>query len=219
MSDGKDSQKKDPVVNAVAEELAALQLANEKRKARMLELEEKEREYHIKDLEARIAERSMHELQQKEDREAQGRTFAQQNANDKYHQSICTHKKGGVVSERDMQALRAGGNGEQHAVLKHRMINGDVWVRCLRCGRTWNPPVAKNFFFDTKGRQVAPKDGLFDQAKFQVAQQEYVRAVQFNTNNSMSASVQCRFFTVNENGEEIDAAGKYRESIASTNLR
>jgi hypothetical protein len=42
----------------------------------------------------------------------------------------------------------------------------------------------------------------------------------FETNNSMSGSVQCRFSTFDvESGRMVDAADKYRESIASTTLR
>jgi hypothetical protein len=203
-------------------ELQEKQLSLELKKAELEAklLEKQEREYHIKDLKARLADRDIQERQLKEDREQQGRTFAQQDATDLYRYSICTHKKGGIVTPRDMRVLTTGGNNVQYAIMKHQMINGDIWVRCLRCCKTWAPPVEKNFFFNAKGKQVAPQDGQFDKAKFERAREEYIRATMFETNNSMSGSVQCRFATLDlETGKMVDAADKYRENIASTTLR
>jgi hypothetical protein len=202
----------------LAAKLLELQIKKQALEAQTLEIEE--RKYHIKDLKANLAARDIVELQLKEDREQQGRTFAQQDATDLYRFSICTHKKGGLVSPRDQRVLSTGGNAAQFAVMKHQMINGDIWVRCLRCGKTWNPPIEKNFFFNEKGRQVAPADGTFDRTKYEKAIEEYKRATMFETNNSMSSSVQCRFSTYDvESGKMVDAADKYREAIASTNLR
>jgi len=200
------------------EKLLSLELKKADLEAKLLE--KQEREYHIKDLKARLADRDISEKQLKEDREQQGRTFAQQDATDAYRYKICTHKKGGIVTPRDMRVLTTGGNNIQYAIMKHQMINGDIWVRCLRCGKTWAPPVEKNFFFDAKGKNVAPQDGQFDHNRFERAREEYIRATMFETNNSMSGSVQCRFSTFDtESGKMVDAADKYRESIASTTLR
>ena len=200
------------------EKLLSLELKKAELEAKLLE--KQEREYHIKDLKARLADRDIAEKQTQEDREQQGRTFAQQDATDAYRYRICTHKKGGIVTPRDMRVLTTGGNNVQYAIMKHQMINGDIWVRCLRCGNTWAPPVEKNFFFDAKGKQVAPQDGTFDKARFEQAREVYLRATMFETNNSMSGSVQCRFSTYDvESGKMVDAADKYRENIASTTLR
>jgi len=202
----------------LAAKLMELQIKQQQLEAQTLEIEE--RKYHIKDLKARLADRDIVEKQAKEDREQQGRTFQQQAATDLYRYSICTHKKGGMVSPRDQRVLTTGGNAAQYAVMKHQMINGDIWVRCLRCGKTWNPPVEKNFFFDAKGKLVAPVDGKFDKFKFERAVDDYKRATMFETNNSMSTSVQCRFSRFDlESGRLVDAADTYRENIASTNLR
>ena len=186
-------------------------------------LEKQEREYHIKDLKARLADRDIKEQQVQEDRAQQGRTFAQQDATDTYRYSICTHKKGGIVTPRDMRVLTTGGNNIQYAIMKHQMINGDIWIRCLRCGRTWAPLVERNFFFNEKGVAVAPGDGKFDAVKFEQAKAEYKHATMFETNNSMSGSVQCRFHIKEKQADgsykDVDAADKYRESISSTTLR
>jgi hypothetical protein len=200
------------------ERILALELKKAELEAKLLE--KQEREYHIKDLKARLADRDIQEKQLQEDRAQQGRTFAQQDATDAYRYRICTHKKGGIVTPRDMRVLTTGGNNIQYAIMKHQMINGDIWVRCLRCGKTWAPPVESNFFFDRAGAQVAPVDGTFDRAKFERARDEYIRATMFETNNSMSGSVQCRFSTFDvASGKMVDASDKYREGIASTTLR
>lgn len=220
-------KKHEPKVESIDDQLKRVQLENAlmQQEALKLEveakkLEQQERQYHIQDLKARINDRELADKQQQQDRAAQGRTFAQEEATDKYRWSVCTHRKGGVVSQRDMRALTTGGSEEQYAVIKHQMINGDIWVRCLRCSKTWAPPVESMFYLDKTGRVVAPKDGVFNREKFVAAQAEYQRAVQFPTRNSMSGSVQCRFLKYNpETGRYEDAADLYRESIKDTNLR
>lgn len=210
----------DEQIKAIELQERALALELKKAELEAKLLEKQEREYHIKDLKARLADRDIQEKQLQEDRAQQGRTFAQQDATDAYRYRICTHKKGGIVTPRDMRVLTTGGNNIQYAIMKHQMINGDIWVRCLRCGKTWAPPVEINFFFDKNGKQVAPADGTFGKAKFERARDEYIRATMFETNNSMSGSVQCRFSTFDvESGKMVDAADKYRENIASTTLR
>jgi hypothetical protein len=184
------------------------------------QLEKQEREYHIKELKSSIAARELADKQAKLDRESQGKTFAQADATDKYNWAVCTHRKGGMASSRDIRCLTTGGNDAgQYAVIKHQMINGDIWVRCQRCARTWMPPIEKNFYF-RDGVSVAPKDGVFDRVAFDKAVSEYELAKQFPTRNSMSGSVQCRFTTFDlATKKHIDAADIYRERLASTNLR
>lgn len=218
----KEAEKPKVYANA-AEELAAIELAIKKAQLEDLELQKQERQFNMTDLKQRLGERQVKELQKKEDREAQGRTFETQRATDENRQRICTHKKGGVVSQRDFKVLNTGGNGQQYAVIKHQMINGDIWVRCLRCAKTWVPPQKEKFYFDERGR-VAPSKGesagKFNEEKFKKAVQEYQMAVDFETNNSMSGSVQCRFSRYNEQtGEWVDAAAEYRKQLIDTNLR
>jgi hypothetical protein len=198
--------------------LLELELKGQELEAKQLEVQE--RQYHIKDLKSKILDREIREKQLREDREMQGRSIAQIDATDKYQQSKCTHRKGGMASSRDVRVLATGGNSNQYAVIKHQMINGDIWVRCLRCGKTWSPPVERNYFFDDKGRQVAPGDGTFNKTKYVADVEKYQMATMFETNNSMSASVQCRFFKVDEEtGKILDGAEDYRNNIASTTLR
>ena len=112
------------------------------------------------------------------------------------------------------------GNGSQYAVIKHIMINGDMWVRCLRCAKTWLPPVKDNFYFNAKGKVVAVKDGVFSSERFEQAQREYLKAMQFETNNSPSASVVCKFTKWDEKSEQwVDATTDYRIAVKNSNLR
>lgn len=176
--------------------------------------------WQLKDLKASNEDRSLKEIQRQEDRAAQGRVVKQQQAIDAFRFGICSHRKGGMANARDMHVLTQGGDDNKYAVIKHQMINGDIWIRCQRCGRTWNPPVEINFYFDAQGFSVAPKDGTFDKIRFDRAEYEYRQAISFLTNNSMSSSVQCRFTTLDAaSGKMVDAADKYRENVASSTLR
>jgi hypothetical protein len=210
-----------PVVyNNAADEIAAIELALKKAQLEDFKLQQEERKYSVQDLKSRLAEREVKELQKKQDREAQGRTFAQKDADEAAKQKVCTHKKGGVVTPRDMRVLSTGGNGQQYAIIKHQMINGDFWVRCLRCGKTWCPPSKSKFYFDKRGKAVPEHMGEFGAEKFKDAVTEYTRAVNFETNNSPSGSVQCRFSRYNETtGEWVDATQEYRELVKDSNLR
>ena len=177
----------------LAAKLMELEIKRQELEAKSLEIQE--RKYHIQDLKREAADREITEKQLKEDREQQGRTIAQQDATDKYRFSICTHIRADwyrLATNASLDRRQAA----QYAVIKHQMINGDIWVRCLRCGKTWAPPVMNNFFFDAKGRSVAPVDGEFSKDKFEKAVEDYKKATMFETNNSMSTSVQCRFSTV-----------------------
>ena len=73
-----------------------------------------------------------------------------------------------MAHARDIRVLTTGGNSNQYSVFKHQMLNGDIWVRCSRCSRTWAPPVEKNFYF-RDGIVVARQDGVFDATKFEEA--------------------------------------------------
>jgi TolA-binding protein len=208
----------------IALELEAKRLELEIKKQQMegLKLEQEERKYHIKDLKASIGERDAAELQKKEDRESQGRTMKNIEHQEKLQQKMCTHGKGGTVSTRDMRVLKTGGDDNKKAIIKHQMINGDIWILCLRCAKTWKPPVKRDFFFDVRGNAVAEKDGVFDAQKFQQANFEYHQALQMPTSNSMSTSVQCRFTRLTGEGESAtasDATEWYRDLVGSSSLR
>jgi len=208
------------VYSNAADEIAAIELSIKRAQLADLELQKQERELSIEEKRGTIADRVTKQKQKSMDREQQGKVFAAQKREDDAKQSACTHKKGGVVSQRNLQVLSTGGNSPQFAVIKHQMINGDLWVRCLRCGKTWLPPVKDNFYFNAKGKLVAPVDGVFSQEKFEKAASEYRTAVAFETNNTSSGSVICKFSKWDEKSEQwVDATNDYRQYVKSSNLR
>jgi TolA-binding protein len=164
-----------------------------KRKA----LELRRLEADTQDIEERLAEREMKRETKRQRSINNGQTLRQIEASSKAAQEHCNHKKGGSGA----QGFIAGeGDDPQYSVLKHRMPNGDVWVRCLRCGKTWKPPVESKFTVN----------GKFNKQAFDEAVQEYEKAVAFQTRNQMSGSIQFRF------GD----GGKYfREVTKDVNMR
>ena len=202
-----------------AEEIALIELQIKKAQLADIELQKRERELNLEDLRSRLGDRETKAKQRKQDREQQGRTFAQQRAAQEAKQKVCTHRKGGVIMQRDMSVLSTGGNSNQYAVIKHQMINGDMWVLCLRCGKIWVPPVKDNFYFkEGRVRNVAPKDGKFSLERFDKATQEYRDAVQFSTGNSPSASVPCKFTKWDAVSEQwVDASQDYRQFVKNSN--
>ena len=219
MSEEKKHAEK-PAVETADEKIKRLTIENLEAEAESKKLELEERKYHIQSLKSSIADRQLQDKQVEYDRQSKQRTFAQADATDQMNWKLCTHRKGGMASARDIRCLTRGGNDAgQYSVIKHQMINGDIWVRCQRCSRTWMPPVEKNFYM-RNGVSVAPQDGTFDADLFKRAQRDYEEAVNFPTRNSMSGSVQCRFFKFDrETGKQIDGAEQYRVNIASSNLR
>jgi hypothetical protein len=208
------------VYSNAAEEIAAIELSIKRAQLADLELQKQERQLSIEEKRGTIADRVTKQKQKVMDREQQGKVFAAQKREDEARQGSCTHKKGGVVSQRNLQVLSTGGNSPQYAVIKHQMINGDFWVRCLRCGKTWLPPVKDNYFFNAKGKVVAPVDGVFSQEKFDAAVAAYRVAVAFETNNTASGSVICKFSKWDEKSEQwVDATNDYRQAVKSSNLR
>ncbi len=214
-----EEQKHKVYANA-ADEIAAIELSIKRAQLADIELQKQERELSIQEKRGTINDRLNKQKQKEMDREQSGKVFAAQKREDETKQSACTHKKGGVVSQRNLQVLSTGGNSPQYAVIKHQMINGDLWVRCLRCGKTWLPPVKDNFYFSVKGKQVATVDGEFSAEKFAKAESEYRVAVQFETNNTPSGSVICKFSKWDEKSEQwVDATNDYRQAVRHTNLR
>jgi hypothetical protein len=140
-----------------------------------------------------------------------GDTLTRMNATQKGLEGQCSHRKGGMVRlAGSRESIRRGlnsGTGSQYAVRKHQMMNGDIWVDCLRCGKKWRPPVVENFtrknFFGFT---------VLDGAAYAAALDEYNTAVKFETNNYMSGSVQCRF-TDRKTG--LDATKQIRSMYAA----
>lgn len=170
-----------------------------------LELEAKKLE--LIDLRDRIDERKM-KKENKDSRTKSNGAVLKANASQlKAAQARCNHKKGGNGAE---GLIQGQGDDPQYAVMKHQFGNGDVWVRCLRCAKTWKPPIEDDYFFDENGVSVTPEEGTFSQAKFDAAARDYDAALQFQTRNVMSGSIQYRF---------SDGGKLFRKVMQNTDLR
>jgi hypothetical protein len=173
------------------------ELANLELEAKRLEIEERrlavlEKKANVQDLEERLAERELKRETVRQRSKINGETLKQLSRNDDMVQKRCNHKKGGNGAN---GVIGGQGDDSQYAVMKHTFANGDMWVRCLRCGKTWKPV----------NRTAFASDELYLKA---VAQ--YEAAVNFQTRNVPSSSIQFRF---SDNGDY------YRQVTDSTNLR
>jgi hypothetical protein len=181
------------------EELASADL-----ELKRLELELKRTE--LQDAQERIDERKV----KREDRSSKARTNGENLRSiartDAITQAACQHHKGGFGLEGIYQ-----GSDPQFSVIKHTMYNGDTWVRCQRCGKTWKPPIEDDFYFDAQGKQVEQdKGGKFNEEAFKAAVKEYDTALHFQTLNSTSSSYTFRF---------SDGGKQSRKAMRYTNLR
>jgi hypothetical protein len=101
-------------------------------------LELMEREANLEDIRERLADRKLKRKSQGDVFRGHGQNLKQGAINRVAKQTICNHRKGG-----DGANGVIGGQGDdmQYAILRHIMGNGDIWIRCLRCGKTWKRPL------------------------------------------------------------------------------
>ena len=183
----------------IAEETAAIALENARmdHEFKKLELEEKRltveaAKANLQDTRERLDERQLKRGILASRSKTNGATLSALAANAKKTQNRCNHKKGG----NGIPGYVGGqGNDSHYAVMKHTMCWGDVWVRCMRCGKTWKPPVRK--FYESEEEYL--KDYV-----------EYQAALNFQTNNTGSSSYQFRY---SDNGAFA------REVMQSSTLR
>jgi len=198
-----------------------LQLKKEELEAKRLEIEE--RKASIGELRAKQAIRENDLKQAARELRDKAKVFNQSRLVDETRQSQCNHRKGGLVNPRDMSVLHTGGDSPKASIIRHRMIDGTMWIRCTRCRKTWKPPVKINFYFDAAGKSVAQQDGVFNKEAYTAAQKEYSEALKMTTSGSPSSSVICQFTKwikdADGNGFWVDAGEEFRESLANTNLR
>lgn len=175
-------------------ELENLRLDSEAKKLALetAHLEIRAKKAQIQDLEESLAERELKRENKRQRSLTNGETLKQLDRIDKASQRRCNHKKGGNGAP----GVMAGqGDSPNFAVLKHTFANGDTWIRCLRCGKTWKPPVERAF----KARE-----------DYLTAFAEYQAALNFQTTNSPSSSY---LFKYSDNGEY------YRQVTEHTTLR
>lgn len=99
-----------------------------------MEAEMKQAEFELKRLE--LAEQRVARAK------GRGANLKQDRLKKNASQNGCNHRNGG-----DGAAGVVGGRGTdaQYSVLKRTFANGDTWIRCLRCGKTWKPPLKERF--------------------------------------------------------------------------
>ena len=161
-------------------------------------LELLERKANLQDVQERLEERELKRTNRRQVFLGRGQNLIQDRAKKDGLQKGCNHRKGG-----DGARGVVGGEGTdpQYAVIKHRMANGDVWVRCLRCGKTWKPPV---------------KSMHKTEASYNAAMERYEVAAAFPTRNHTSSSQQFEWGyneATKEGGKEF-----YREKMKSVTL-
>ena len=181
-----ESPKK-PSKEIEALELQAKQLEVESKKLEILE-----KQANLQDLQERLAERELKRENKRQRSLTNGQTLKQLAANDTAAQKRCNHRKGGNGAH---GVVGGQGDDSQYAVIKHTFGNGDMWVTCLRCHKTWKPPV---------------KELYADEVSFLKAVVEYESAINFQTRNVPSGAVQFRF---------SDNGAYYRKMTAQSNLR
>jgi hypothetical protein len=124
-------------VKSAAEEAAELdlkikqaQLLREEQMLRKAQLENTNLEFQIEQLQGK-----------KDTREGEMHVRAvgleASNTDELIGHSVCTHKKGGSLR----QYPRGDGDKGGYAIMRHRLPSGDMFIRCLRCGKEWLPPV------------------------------------------------------------------------------
>jgi len=178
--------------NKASKEIEALELESARLKLQTQQLELRERQANVQDLEERLAEREMKRDNKRQRSITNGQTLKALAAIDKSVQTRCNHKKGGNGAQ---GVVGGKGDDSQYAVLKHTFANGDMWVRCLRCGKTWKPPVKRAYKTDEE---------------YKTAWAVYEQAKEFQTRNTPSSSY---LFRYSDNGEY------YREVTEATTLK
>lgn len=173
-------------------EIEALDLESARLRLQTQKLELQEREANLQDLQERLAEREMKRENKRQRSITNGVTLKALDGITKATQNRCNHKKGGNGAQ---GVVGGRGDDSQYAVLKHTFANGDMWIRCLRCGKTWKPPV---------------KRAYKTEEEYRIAWAVYEQAKEFQTRNTPSSSY---LFRYSDNGEY------YREVTESTTLK
>jgi hypothetical protein len=184
----------------VSTEVEALLLRDQQLSIQLKEMELKEKTANLQDLQERLDERELRRENKRQRSLTNGATLRANKSAEVAVQNRCNHKKGGNGA-----AGVVGGRGDSpdFAVIKHTFANGDMWVRCQRCGKTWKPPVKRAFI---------NADGVFNEESYRIAYERYELAKEFQTKNSPSSAYVFRY---SDNGEfyrevtENATLGKY----------
>jgi hypothetical protein len=186
-------------IKDMSEEEVSAELKAKELEIKRLEL--LEREANLQDLQERLAERQLKRRNRDGVFRGHGANLKQDAINRKAKQELCNHRKGG-----DGANGVIGGQGDdmQYAILRHVMGNGDIWVRCLRCGKTWKYPLASEY--STK-------------AEYDLALAEYRTMLKVQTRNHTSGTHTFSWGVVqNESGKLEGGPEFYREKMKAVTL-
>jgi len=176
-------------------------IADLKHRAEMRDLERQEKEASLIDLKERLDERMLKRRTREATFRGHGANLKQDLQNLRDKQKRCNHRKGGDGAK---GVLGGQGDDIQYAIARHQMGNGDIWVRCLRCGKTWKPPVKSAY--------------LTDEA-YNVAMEQYEAALQFQTRNHTSGTHTFQWGEVkNAKGQTEGGVEFYREKMRNVTL-
>lgn len=171
-------------------------------------LEIMERKLNLRDLEERLAERELKREAKGSKAKSNARDIADADIQQARREAGCNHRKGGEGYE---GYLGQGTDAADHAIHRHRMPNGDIWIRCLRCAKTWKPPVLSLF---------TDKAGVIDKPGYAQAMDEYRAGLMLPTRNKMSESAQFRWTVTDKDGNQHDATQEtFREATKHSNMR
>jgi hypothetical protein len=169
-----------------------------------LELENEERKLNLINKRQDIDQRKMNEEQQFAVYRERGVVLADQSRNEAMGQEYCTHRKGGI----DMHGLMGNGDDTDYAVWKIKWFDGKMWVRCLRCAKTWKPVRMEMFAKVEKGKPVAPLAPHETLAAaieaYTAASADYKAACAFPTKNQPSGTTQYQFSDSSRYNEIMD---------------
>lgn len=183
-------------------QIAAMNAAAAEADLKIKSLELQEREINIQDLQERLHDRKLKKQSQAAVFLGHGQNLKQDNINRDLKQKACNHRKGG-----DGAAGVVGGKGDnnsQYCVAKHGMANGDIWVRCLRCGKTWKPPLKSDY------KTVEA---------YEAAKERYTIALDFPTRNHTSSSQQFQWgIVIGADGKQEGGPEYYRERMRNVTL-
>jgi hypothetical protein len=172
------------VEKSAVEKLAEIELAIKIQELENKKLEAEERKLNMRDIQKRLDLSKLKEEDHGQSARTKGQAIEQIKSGRRAHQSKCNHKKGGNGAQ---GLLNGQGDDSQYAIIKHTFPHGDTWVICLRCKKTWKPPVRSKFPPGDEGS-----------ALYLGKVAEYQAALNFQTRNSPSGSVMFKF---SDNGE------------------
>lgn len=192
-----EKEKKAPEMDA---ELKRVELELKQKELEIKSLELKERQANLQDAQERLDDRALRREQVRQRSLTNGSTLTALIKGDLSAQKRCNHHKGGNGQE---GIVGGQGDDSQYAVIKHTFLNGDTWVRCMRCAKTWKPPIEENYYFDEgvwvppnsdgHGATIAPSRGKYSAEHYHAALAEYMAALNFQTRNKPSSSYVFRF--------------------------